>query len=299
MAGAAADNSPHHLQDLFELCAKLVHEYDVLKAGGQRSLCTNSHHPVETFVQNALSFTSLLCDILKDITAQKSSSTIQNNGNAGAALTFPSLTAVENHPLSGTFIPQTSNIVHRTLEYGGLSSDHQLNPTGAANSADPTVSTVPRRQTQDIVLTTTLITTYIYLIRIWRCVFSRLHHLLLTTSPEEISGLLVLPSLQLGGFHVPNNCSIQILVLLELSSGMLQMLQCSLGITSSSDGNNDIGSAREDAGASGRVLDIDPIAVSVRETLLSQEVLRRAREDSFGELSLKEVMDLVRKQLPR
>jgi hypothetical protein len=140
----------------------------------------------------------------------------------------------------------------------------------------------------------------------------------------------LLPTLQLGGFAVApraGNPAVQIVVLLELCGGMLQRIEAALGIAPgsvsvgytaaakvggcgdySSGTGGGIGSSSTNSGGGGgrmagsggnrdRVLTMDAMSVSVRETLLSQEMFRVAAEEGSGVGSLRKIMDDVKNLL--
>jgi hypothetical protein len=100
----------------------------------------------------------------------------------------------------------------------------------------------------------------------------------------------------MGGFQIRNNPSIQILVLLYLTSDMLHKIETALGLAYPASCLS--GRVREDGARCWAVL-IDPVAVSVRETLLSQERVRTGREENGGGLSLTRIMESVRRQLDK
>jgi hypothetical protein len=75
---------------------------------------------------------------------------------------------------------------------------------------------------------------------------------------------------------------------------MLQTIESTLGITYSAG----CGGGRSDAGKCWTVF-MDPVVVSIRETLLSQERVRAGTGPNVGELSLKHMMEEVKRQLDR
>ncbi|KAK4222294.1 hypothetical protein QBC38DRAFT_460559 [Podospora fimiseda] len=150
----------------------------------------------------------------------------------------------------------------------------------------------------DILLATTLITTYLLLARTWRRTFGVLHGFLIAPASSQSS--MSLPSLQFGGFQVRNNPAIQILVLLEVASGLLQIIESSLGIVHSTvRGGSNINNAKVSNTDEPRplVFPMDPVAISIRETLLTQEMVASTGEEGVVPMSLRQVMDVVKQQL--
>jgi hypothetical protein len=116
-----------------------------------------------------------------------------------------------------------------------------------------------------------LVTTYVNLLRNCRAVFTRLYHALQANPSPESNAMLSLPSLQFGEFQLENNVSIQVKVLIELASGMLQRIGNALGINT---GPGPSGPLSPD-GQNYRLPFLnDPVAVSIREIILSQESMQ-------------------------
>ncbi|KAK8117832.1 uncharacterized protein PG998_006113 [Apiospora kogelbergensis] len=120
----------------------------------------------------------------------------------------------------------------------------------------------------DQVLIMTLITTYAYLMRNCRAIFMRL----LLGLQSDASTKLILPRLQFGTFQVDNSLPIQVKVLIDITSSVLQLIANALGIgpMGMSPGTPPT-SARDDPGTKLAFL-ADPIYVSLRDTILSQEL---------------------------
>jgi hypothetical protein len=173
-------------------------------------------------------------------------------------------------------------------------SNSSLRCHSATDSMDRSVSCVSvQHEAYDVVLITTLVTSYVYLVRVWRYVVTLLHQLLLATGPSELRGLLLLPSLQLGGFRLINNPSIQIQVLFELRSDMFQRIELMLGV--GQDGAE--GRYAEGKEKGRQAISISPFAASIRETLLYQEKMRTAAKHGMGDFSLKDITSKVKMQL--
>lgn len=268
--------NPH--QEIFELGAKLAQDYATLKEGVRQD-------STGAAVERALGATSQLCEIMQYM-ALADAPAPGDAGDASAHRGIASLAGTFAHP-SASGQAEGSNV----LQSGGAAERPGAEYCG---NVDMT-ATATHRRAPDILLVTTLVTAYILLVRNWRCTFSRLHRLLaLAPERRNDSHVLELPTLQIGGFQVRGNPVIQVLVLLELVSGMLQTIESGLGITYSAGR----GSGKPDSGKCWTVF-MDPVAVSIRETLLSQERVRAGTGPNVGELSLKQMMEEVKMQLDR
>ncbi|KAM7198452.1 hypothetical protein V8F33_004958 [Rhypophila sp. PSN 637] len=157
-----------------------------------------------------------------------------------------------------------SGYVHILPKPGSLippPGQRQLHDTATAKRLHPA---------GDIVLTTTLITTYIILVRSWRQVFLHFLDILSNNNGTSLTSLaMCLPALQLGGLHIlRNNPSMQIVVLLETSTGLIEGIEDFLGIFQRQQSSS-TGSRNSCLG-----MMTHPSSVSIREALLSQEMLR-------------------------
>ncbi|GAW16234.1 hypothetical protein ANO14919_056570 [Xylariales sp. No.14919] len=122
-----------------------------------------------------------------------------------------------------------------------------------------------------VVLTTSLVTAYILLVRNWRRIFIHLHRLLLASSPGEKNsgGLGIIPNLQLGGFRVESSPATQVAILIELSFDMLGQIETGLGAGSWGVSGACKGGQQYRLG---QVVE-GPVAASIREMLLTQEMV--------------------------
>lgn len=285
---AAAPSFPNPVRDLYELCSELVQDQDVLDAENTSTPGSPwSDDIMEAAAQRALRRTARLTDILKDI-------------------------AVREQVQSGC----TSQRSHSPSISREPSSAGSFAYIGMGTAADPSSATPrPKRSQPDPVLITAASTAYILLIRTWRHIFLQLHRLLLLATTNLLSSSeraklpMLLPSLQLGGFTVQNNPTIQVVVLLELVSSMLKVVEGRLGIAEQWPRNQAVDhhpphhQHQQQTDEAVMVLKpfTDPMAISIRETLLSQEVLRiaAAEDDDCGlaQLSLRELMDEIKRQV--
>ncbi|KAJ2987894.1 hypothetical protein NUW58_g4261 [Xylaria curta] len=146
-------------------------------------------------------------------------------------------------------------------------------------------------QNNDLLLMATLMTTYILLARNWRVILLRLSLLIKKTPSEKVAGLApVLPTLQLGEFQFRANTCVQTGALLDLIAANLEVFEIYLGIDSDTgeDGTNSRTGQVERLAISK-----DPACVLIRETLLAQERLGDTSKLGSGELSLRELISQI------
>jgi hypothetical protein len=267
-------------REAFELGARLAEDYATLTDDKYQN-------PAATAIERALGATSQLCEILQCLARQESLPAGDANRQATAHL--------DMNLLTNPFLLQTAP--NQAERVGTLQRSEDTGQTGLSTGGNASTTTTSHRRTPDILLVTTLVTTYILLMRNWRCIFSRLLDQLDSRSGDTAgANVLELPGVQMGGFQIPSNPAIQIPVLLELTSGMLHTIETALGLTYSAGCSS--GRGREDGVNCWAVL-IDPVAVSIRETLISQERVRTGREGNGGELSLNQMMERVKRQVEK
>ncbi|KAK3375566.1 hypothetical protein B0T24DRAFT_591278 [Lasiosphaeria ovina] len=386
VGGDAMDLQPHQnhhpqanpMQVLLDLCARLVDDYDTLKAfhagspsypsSGSGSGGNSFLDLVEMPFQSLLDSTAQFSDLLRTMALAEAAAAQQQQQKqqqhqhqqwrpSGIGTKRSSLRGSSDFH-GGAGGSDTDHQQHMNLNRGGSvsqvannnSSNNSNNntnitpelmtlttttttttsSTSTSNSTSPT--TLPSRRTtknRDMVLTTTLVTTYVLVVRSWRQLFANLADLLSSSSQttSDVVALLALPALQLGGLHVRSSPDMQLAVLLETGAGLLAAIDACLGISfgfgfgggparcvqqqqhwdgsaingAGGGGGGGPQSGPQSGGGSGSaVLAMDPASVSVREMLLSQEMLRAATEDGgFGELTLAEMMDEVKRRLDR
>ncbi|PGH16791.1 hypothetical protein AJ80_05106 [Polytolypa hystricis UAMH7299] len=156
-----------------------------------------------------------------------------------------------------------------------------------------------RRCPTNTLLLVQLLTTYICLVRICRAAFLHLYHVLQVIPPDQLGTVLNLPSLQFGEFQMESNPTIQVQALIELSSSMLLRIEEALGISTGSGpglaGGTVNSQTLESHGCRNSLMN-DPVAVSLREIILSQERIQLAA-NGVGDMSLMGVMKNLKRLL--
>ncbi|KAK8015902.1 hypothetical protein PG991_008790 [Apiospora marii] len=143
--------------------------------------------------------------------------------------------------------------------------------TSAATKGAPGSSTsaahdaLPRRTDQVMIMT--LITTYAHLMRNCRGIFMRL----LFALQSDASAKLILPRLQFGTFQLSNSLPIQVKVLIDITSGLLLRITNALGIDPAGVTAGPPPASTQNDSENRLPFLMDPIAVSLRDTILSQE----------------------------
>ncbi|KAJ5510144.1 hypothetical protein N7453_002247 [Penicillium expansum] len=281
------DDMQSPLKDSMNFCAALIEHYHSFKHAHRNPPHDSSPKLIEKSIQNALDHTSRLLKILEKLTAAETpahrrqmSRQSTDDGGSSPGSAFDS--GISSN------LPTRPQQNQGPLMQGSMPTNHTAYAGSGCNDST-TSSTSSKHESYDVLLMTTLVTSYVYLIRMWRSVFSLLHHhLLLPTTPGHIRSLLMLPSLELGGFRILNSPSIQIRVLFELRTdlGNAWHWQCRA-----------YGRYGEDREQKGQVLCGNPFAGLIRETLLHQEQMRAATEDGTGDLSLKDITTKVKQLL--
>jgi hypothetical protein len=174
-----------------------------------------------------------------------------------------------NSTSSSSFSQVNLSSLRHVRDTASLSSNGDLD----SNFSGSSLSSLPTSAAghQDHLLMINLVTTYVNLLRNCRAVFTRLYHALQVNPSPESNAMLSLPSLQFGEFQLENNVSIQVKVLIELASGMLQRIGNALGINTGPGPNGP--RSPDDQNCRLPFLN-DPIAVSTREIILSQESMQ-------------------------
>ncbi|KAJ3539764.1 hypothetical protein NM208_g5352 [Fusarium decemcellulare] len=283
-----------YLKQAMDFCATLIEEYHSFRSVYYSPTDETVPESIERPIQRALDHTSRLLEILEGLTAPDIPPHQRRMSRQSPyATSSPHSSSAFTHELSSVAIPTSiSQQSHGALTHGSILANHvAYDNTSSLNSNSSNMSS--SQEGYDILLTSTLVTSYAYLIRTWRSVFSLLHRLLLTSGAGPTLSLLKLPSLQFGGFQLVNNPSIQIQVLFELRNDLFQRIEGIMGIGNSTTH----GRYRDGKENKRQVLGMDPCAVLIRETLLHQERVRATNEDGMGDLSLKDITTKVKQLL--
>lgn len=150
---------------------------------------------------------------------------------------------------------------------------------------------------EDILLSTTLMTTYLMVVRTWRRIFEHLYCTLSGTDSSK-PNLARLPDLQIQvqGFDVQSNPALQIALLHQDITARLRMIEASLGIFSGSASGLLIQDGHEDIRvAMSRMLITDPLAIALQQTLLAREKQHGSACQGLAHLTLSELMDKVKR----
>ncbi|GAP83765.2 hypothetical protein SAMD00023353_0501630 [Rosellinia necatrix] len=252
----------NYLGDVLELERQLAEDHESLRtADVYPPYADKSPNPIESAVQCAINRSSHLCELLRNIIDED-----RSIASASSSLPY--------NPILG-----------------------RRGRAGNANCA---------------VLTTSAVTAYILLVRNWRRIFICLYRLLLVGQPllggMVSSDIVIMPSLQLWGSRVQSSPATQVAVLIELSFDLLEQIETRLGA-----GCWGISRTRKGSGAcvnhacdnrpghahlqAGCVLQ-GPVAISIRDMLLSQEMVRLAEgADELDTLPLGELAAQLKSRL--
>lgn len=129
-----------------------------------------------------------------------------------------------------------------------------------------------------------ILATYCHLVRVYRAIFTHLYQLFLIIPPADAAAFLLLPSLQFGQFHMDGNLTVQVQVLIELSSSMLEKIERTLGLSHGSDREAD-----GEPNPVSYILAGSPL-VSIRDHIMAQEQIA-------GSIPLRETMNCLRQLL--
>ncbi|KAJ5145388.1 hypothetical protein N7448_002780 [Penicillium atrosanguineum] len=136
----------------------------------------------------------------------------------------------------------------------------------------------------DISTALSMLGTYCHLVRVYRAVFTQLYQLFLIIPPADAAAYLLLPNLRFGQFHMDENLTVQVQVLIELGSSMLVKIERTLGMSQ--------GSTREPDGEISTmrfILDESPL-VYIRDHIMAQEQFTHG-------IPLRETMNCLRQLL--
>lgn len=244
--------------------------------------CASDQSWLEAIIQRTLTRTSALSEILEKLSITEADTSEENRVGG------------DPDRIPATMPPQCifANAQTQQEQAALLNNSLYLTSLGFSVPAESPI-TEKRRNLRDIPTTTTLVTTYVLITRVWRYIFSHISKSLDSVPQGQVVKGLMLPDLQLGGIHVRNNPCIQLLVLIELSSSILRKVDIYLGIRAPHS-NQSHYSGDEDVELA---LGMDLICVLLREAMLSQEKHRASSKGELDGLCLTEIMEEVRKQL--
>ncbi|KAK8091805.1 hypothetical protein PG997_002166 [Apiospora hydei] len=221
----------------------------------RRTMEDNEHPAIDS-----KSLTQLSLEIIEDYELLRTSSPLK-----GQPETVPHhCSSTEQHRPFNRMLNQASKLWDIIKSMSASASTTEGEVGFSASSAAHTA--MPKRTDQVLIMT--LITTYAHLMRNCRGIFMRL----LLALQSDASAKLILPSLQFGTFQLSNSLPIQVKVLIDITSGMLLRITNALGINpvGVTAGPPTPASMQEEPETKLPFL-MDPIAVSLRDTILSQE----------------------------
>ncbi|KAK0641434.1 hypothetical protein B0T16DRAFT_461498 [Cercophora newfieldiana] len=260
-------------KDLLKLSLELVEDREILDTQAPLTArpsiapLTCSSTQQQQPVNRVLNQTARFWEIVKAMSSASSETCSSgSNSSASGCGSGGSGSQTRSNSTSSSISLVNLNGLRHGWENASLNGNGDLDSNFSVSSSSSMPSSASGRQ--DHLLMINLVTTYVNLLRNCRAVFTRLYHALQVTPSPESNAMLSLPSLQFGEFQLENNVPIQVKVLIELTSGMLQRIGNALGIAGS-------GASLSPDGHNYRLpfLD-DPVAVSTREIILSQESMQ-------------------------
>lgn len=267
-------------KELLKLSLELIEDQEILDTQAPLTskhkpgtICSNSqqHHPINRMLNHTTRFWEMLKRISTTSDGPQQHYSSYERTATGSSSNSSNSNTGPDWAWAGAF----------GTNYG--SRDYSSLPS-------PLVS-LPR---QDHLLIVNVMTTYVYLVRSCQGVFTRLYNALEMSPSADFSSILNLPSLQFGEFQLQNNLAIQVKVLIELISSMLLRIEETLGISQSTLSKR--ASLTETQSYRLSILN-DPIAVSVREIILSQERMQGGIYS--GELAFQDVLNNLKQLLDR
>lgn len=289
--------------DLIKLSLELVEDQHIIETQAPLDAVNPPPHecpPAEQsrFINRVLNQSSRFWDILKNMSLAAESQRRRTGS--------PSHSNTSSNASSSGF---NGNVNGNNLPSNGGSSEGSIDSniwrawtrdTGSTRDLDLYLASAlsPR---VDHILVVNLVMTYVYLVRSCRAVFVRLLQALEITPTAESRSPLRLPSLQFGDFQLENNLAIQVKVLVEMMTGMLLRIGNTLGISPAGVVVPCDGSASPPAEDRDCRLPFmsDPVAISLREIILSQERLQGGAGHAGEAPPLLEVMTNLRRLLGR
>lgn len=188
-------------------------------------------------------------------------------------------TAVQHHPINRL-------LNHTARFWEALKAMCNPNMSNSADDERHHKSSTPQVTHKDHILLVTMVTTYITLLRSCREVFARIHagFELATTDPSVSLADASLPKLQFGELEIENNLQLQVNILIELMSSMLQRIASVLQVRSAAS----IGKVTVIGSEYGLPFWSNNTAVLLRDIILDEE------RSQMGDFCLGELMQSVK-----
>ncbi|KAK4035030.1 hypothetical protein C8A01DRAFT_38485 [Parachaetomium inaequale] len=264
-------------KDLLKLSLELVEEREILDTQAPLTALpsiaplTCSSIKQQQPINRVLIQTARFWDIVKAMASasQESCAISSASSGCGSASGGSGSQTRSNSTSSSSFSQGNLSSLRHVRDTASLSSNGDLDSNFSGSSLSSLPTSAAGRQ--DHLLMINLVTTYVNLLRNCRAVFTRLYHALQINPSPESNAMLSLPSLQFGEFQLENNVSIQVRVLIELTSGMLQRIGNALGINTGPGLNGPL--SPDDQNYRLPFLN-DPVAMSTHEIILSQESMQ-------------------------
>lgn len=290
-------------KDLLKLSLELVEDREILDSQAPLTALpsvaplTCSSIKQQQPINRVLNQTARFWDIVKAISSASQESCAVSSTSSGcdsasrSGRSGGSGSQTRSNSTSSTNFSQVNfSSLHHVRDTASLSSNGDLD----SNFSGSSLSSLPTSATgrQDHLVMINLVTTYVNLLRNCRAVFTRLYHALQINPSPESNAMLSLPSLKFGEFQLENNVSIQVKVLIEITSGMLQRIGNALGINTGPGPSGHLSPDDQDY----RLPFLnDPVALSTHEIILSQESMQGGIHG--GDPTLADIMNNLKRLL--
>lgn len=281
-----APTGPYGLcKKLLKLNLDLIEDLELLEAGsmnlGSPSLLKENSQPtagkLDLPVFRMLSHSNQFLEIL------------QSEARAGPlesslVLTPTSELSQRISSISEEFKSPSTGFMSGNIDGGEITAaTHDSSYFSLIDQSSERVKSVPLTKC-DISTSLSILATYCHLVRVYRAIFTQLYQLFLIIPPTDAAAFLLLPSLQFGQFHMDGNLTVQVQVLIELGSSMLEKIERTLGLSYGSPG--EVGT---EASPVSYIFGDSPLAL-IRDHIV-------AHEQASGGIPLKETMNCLRQLL--
>lgn len=280
-----AQSDPYGLRKrLLKLNLDLVEDLEHLEAGtmtlGSPSLFKEDSHPtvgkLDLPVFRMLSHSTQFLEILQSEAGADSL-------DSSLRLASTSVPSQKTSSIQGDAKSPHTDFMSGSIDDGEITAaSHDSGYFSLMDQSSKRARSVPFTKC-DISTSLSILATYCHLIRVYRAIFTQLYQLFLIIPPADAAAFLLLPSLQFGQFHMDGNLTVQVQVLIELGSSMLEKIERTLGLS--------YGSPRElgEASPVSYILGNSPLA-SIWDHIVAQEPMT-------GGIPLKETMNCLRQLL--